>query len=213
MAEILMTQASRAASPGGSARRRMLSAAKTLFAEKGFESTSTATIARRAGSSESQLVKHFEGKQGLLAEIFNEGWEQVTEEVRRALPYAPTPGAKLGILAHGVITHLERDPELKKLFLLEGRRMRRGADITVTKGFLDFVALIDSLLEEMRAANLMIAEIHPQAVRSALMGMMEGMLRDRYLAETGGYPAHFGSTELPQMLSIVMACLMKKRED
>src|SRR5262249_22185818 len=140
-----MPSAPELATPAPSARDRMLRAAKTLFAEKGFENVSTATIARLSGSSESQLVKHFGGKHGLLAEIFNEGWNRITQHVGKALEFTPTPAAKLHILAQTVISDLEQDQELKTLFLLEGRRVRKGASITMTKGFLEFVRLVDSV--------------------------------------------------------------------
>ena len=52
-----------------------------LFAQNGFEATSTATIAREAGSSESQLIRYFGGKAGLLETIFNEAWSALNDSV------------------------------------------------------------------------------------------------------------------------------------
>src|SRR5690348_11965361 len=105
---------------GGSPRERMLQAAKTLFAKEGYENASTSHIARMAGSSESQLIKHFGGKQGLLEAILDQGWQSITEQLNQALAFAANPVAKLGILASTTISALERDPDLKMLLLLEG---------------------------------------------------------------------------------------------
>src|SRR5262249_320630 len=55
-------------------RSRLLAAGKELFARHGYEQASTAAIARLAGTSESQLVRYFDGKAGLLQAIFNESW-------------------------------------------------------------------------------------------------------------------------------------------
>ena len=52
-----------------SSRDRLLTAGKTLFAERGYEATTTAAIAKAAGTSHSQLVKHFKDKQGNIV-----GW-------------------------------------------------------------------------------------------------------------------------------------------
>ena len=52
-----------------SSHDRILLAGKHLFAQNGFENTSTVAIAREAGTSESQLMKHFGSKQGLLIAI------------------------------------------------------------------------------------------------------------------------------------------------
>src|ERR1700737_5454096 len=48
-----------------SSRDRLREAAKSLFAERGFEDTTTAAICRLAGTSQSQLIKHFTDKQGV----------------------------------------------------------------------------------------------------------------------------------------------------
>ena len=63
------------------ARERMLQVAKQLFAERGYENTSTVAIARAAGSSESQLMKHFGSKEGLLEAVFDQGWSILTERL------------------------------------------------------------------------------------------------------------------------------------
>ena len=53
-----------------SSRDRLREAAKTLFAECGYEDTTTAAICHLAGTSQSQLIKHFIDKQGTLEAIF-----------------------------------------------------------------------------------------------------------------------------------------------
>src|SRR5437764_13032281 len=63
------------------ARDRMLQVAKQLFAERGYENTSTVDIARAAGSSESQLMKHFGSTEGLLEAVFDQGWSILTESL------------------------------------------------------------------------------------------------------------------------------------
>src|SRR5436190_14082966 len=104
----------------GSVRDRLLAAGKTLFAKLGYDNASTSSVARAAGTSESQLVKHFGGKQGLLRAIFDQGWQSISDRIDAALLYAQDPASKLGILSQTVIQALEADPELKLLFLLEG---------------------------------------------------------------------------------------------
>jgi len=151
-------------------------------------------------------MKHFGSKAGLLEAIFTDGWLQITEEARTASQDLSSPGEKLLAIAGCVLRHLDSDPELKLLMLLEGRRIRKeGPIVALTEGFLGFIALLDSVLNEMRAMHLLRPELHPQAVRSALMGMLEGMLRDRYLAAQLGFPADFQPVQLQEMLQLVLA--------
>src|SRR5512142_1487950 len=63
--------------PPASSHDRILAAAKRLFASQGYEATSTMAIARLAGTSESQMMKHFGSKEGLLEAILDEGWKSM----------------------------------------------------------------------------------------------------------------------------------------
>jgi len=185
--------------------QRILRVSKSLFANRGYEHTSTSAIARQAGTSESQLMKHFGNKAGLLEAIFIEGWTQITNDARAAIQDVTLPLLKLQTISGCVLRSLERDPELKLLLLLEGRRIRKeGQMVALTQGFLGFVELVDGVLYEMRDSNILRPELSPQAVRSALMGMLEGMLRDRFLADRLGFPADFNLQQLQEMLACVL---------
>jgi AcrR family transcriptional regulator len=189
----------------GSTHERILRVSKTLFANRGYEHTSTSAIARQAGTSESQLMKHFGNKAGLLEAIFIEGWTQITDEARAAIQDVTSPLLKLETISGCVLRSLERDPELKLLLLLEGRRIRKeGQMVSLTQGFLGFIQLVDGVLYEMRDSNMLRPDLSPQAVRSALMGMLEGMLRDRFLADRLGFPADFNLKQLQEMLTCVL---------
>ena len=191
--------------PSGSTHERILRAGKSLFANRGYEHTSTSAIARQAGTSESQLMKHFGSKAGLLEAIFIEGWNIITEQARAAIQGVASPLDQLQLMSGCVLQCLERDPELKLLMLLEGRRIRReGQMVALTEGFLGFVKLADGVLAAMRDQKLLRPELTPQMVRSALMGMMEGMLRDRFLAERLAFPADFKLEQIQQTLALTL---------
>src|SRR5438067_11108111 len=89
----------RPSAPAGSAHDRILRVAKMLFAKRGYEHASTSSIARQAGTSESQLMKHFGSKAGLLEAIFLEGWKTITEQARLAIQNLPTPLEKVEVIA------------------------------------------------------------------------------------------------------------------
>lgn len=56
----------------------ILMTAMKLFASKGFDGTSTSTIAKEAGVSEGLIFKHFKNKEGLLEAIINYGMEKAS---------------------------------------------------------------------------------------------------------------------------------------
>ncbi len=183
--------------------------AKELFAARGYEHTSTSAIARQAGTSESQLMKHFGSKAGLLEAIFSEGWSKITEEADRAMTAASDNADRLLRISQAFVAVLDRDPQLKLLMLLEARRARGESQrVALTEGFLGFVGLLDRILGEMGRHNQLREGLQPDTVRSALMGMLEGMLRDRLLAERLGYPAQFNEQQIDQAMKMATASFL-----
>jgi AcrR family transcriptional regulator len=165
-------------------RDRLLEAAKLLFSVHGFENTSTAAIARQANTSESQLIKHFGSKEGLLEAIFEEGWRNM-DFIGHAIKVLPSPVDRLRMIFELVLQALERDQALKELMLFEGRRIRKassGFDILVTGGYLRFAATVESVVGEILAGNAIGSKVSASAMSSALIGMFESMLRDQVLA-------------------------------
>jgi AcrR family transcriptional regulator len=196
---------------GVSSRERILLAAKTLFAKDGYDNTSTAAIARAAGTSESQLMKHFGSKEGLLESIFDAGWTNMAY-MFRAIHGLPSPTEKLEVMLEMILTNLDRDHELRDLMLLEGRRIRKeGHMILLTKGYLQFVGVIDAILAEMRAIGELRTNISNDAMRSALNSMFEGMLRDLVLAERMGFPAGYAREDMQRIFRIVMQAFVNAR--
>lgn len=190
-------------------RERILRSAKTLFATRGYDNSSTSAIAREAGTSESQLMKYFGGKQGLLEAIFVEGWRHITDNARAAIQDLDSPIKKLEAVCRIGLLGLERDPELKLLFLLEGRRVRReGHMVTLSEGYLEFIRLIDSVFHELYDREMLRPGLHPQAVRTALVGMIEALLRDNFLAGRLGFPADYDLSQVPILLHYALAAMV-----
>ena len=183
-------------SPQVPVHQRILQAGKALFATRGYEKASTVAIARLAGTSESQLMKHFGSKEGLLEAIFDTSWERLSTHFA-ALQKMKSPREKLYSLLETFLNALEGDPATKELMLLEGRRVRKEGNLVVlTRGYLQFVQLVDSILGELKTAGELNPKLEVEAVRSAAIGLLEGMLRDQVLARRMEYPAHFNSEQI-----------------
>ncbi len=196
---------SKASLSRGSSHDRILHAAKRLFASKGYENTSTVAIARMAGTSESQLMKHFGSKEGLLEAVFERAWRRINWEMRRRIERLASRAQKFKALVDLTVTALGRDRELKVLLLLQGRHIRKdGQMILLDQGFLEFVRTADGILREMRAAGQLRSDAQVETVRSALMGAMEGMLRDQLLAQRVGYPARYSAKQVRQVFGRIL---------
>lgn len=170
--------------------KRILQAAKSLFATKGYDLTTTAMIARQAGTSESQIIKYFENKEGVLVSVFNDAWTRITQQLeplRSIVSGADRLEAVVGVM----LNFFRAEPALQEVMLFEGRRIRREGDLLLTSGYLSFVRIVDEALREMQSAGQLRPELNVEATRSALIGMFEGMLRDQTLAARSNYPAQY----------------------
>lgn len=72
-----------------STRGALLAAARALFAERGYQHVPADEIVRSAGVTRGALYHHFEDKQELFGEVFEQLEAELTAEVRRVVADAP----------------------------------------------------------------------------------------------------------------------------
>jgi AcrR family transcriptional regulator len=188
-----------------SSRSRLLQAAKRLFAQQGYEQTATSAIARDAGTSESQLMRYFGGKVGLLDALFEEAWTDLNSRITAAVEAADDNLDALIQAFQTITVALARDPDLATLFLFEGRRLRGDEPrVRLSEGFQSFAELARGLVRKAQAARELDARLDAGAITSALMGAAEGMIRDRALARVGGGRS-FAEREIRRTLEAMLS--------
>jgi AcrR family transcriptional regulator len=187
-----------------SSHDRILRAAKHLFAQNGYENTSTVAIARDAGTSESQLMKHFGSKQGLLVAILERGWISIGERIAN-LNHSPSPSDRLLSVLKALTIEFENDPEFKVLAALEARRIRKDSnEIVLTRGWRQYRDLLDRILLDMRTEGQIRHDVNLDAVRSAIVGMCEGMWRDQVVAGRSELRAEYNFDDVQKVLEIMV---------
>ena len=191
-----------------SSHDRILLAAKRLFAENGYENTSTVAIARDAGTSESQLMKHFGSKQGLLVAIFDRGWASINERIK-AIPNG-SPADRMLAVFEAITIELENDPEQKTLTMLEARRVRKDStSVLMGQGTHQFREMLDRILQDMRSEGQLRADINLHAVRAALIGMAEGLWRDQVVANRSDLRADYGFDDVRQVMELLIGAFQE----
>jgi AcrR family transcriptional regulator len=165
-------------------RSRLLNAGKTLFSRNGYEQTSTAAIARESGSSESQLIRYFGGKSGLLEAIFNEAWMSLNDDVRLHIEQAEHGRDAILRILSLMIEAFARDHDIAFLFLFEGRRLRNNSrEVLLSKGFVQFTSVVHQLIEKGQADGSFRKDVDAKVLCSAMLGCAEGMVRDWVMSE------------------------------
>ncbi len=95
---------------GKERREQLLDVGRSVFAEKGFEATSTEEIASRAGVSKPIVYEHFGGKEGLYAVVVDREMRSLLERVTGALT-AGHPRELLEQAALALLTYIEDETD------------------------------------------------------------------------------------------------------
>lgn len=193
-------------------RRRILRVAKQRFARFSYDGVTLAGIARGADVSLAELLQHFDGKLTLLTAVFDEGWASIN--VRFAdivITSVSARDAMLSMLA--VMTHiLEKDPDLARLLLFEGRRPHpTTGQIMLSKGYRRFMALCVELAVRGQKDGSFRNAFHPRVIATLLTGAAESLLRDRLIAEQEGDAAPYSGAQMLAAFD-AMVSVLKPRE-
>lgn len=167
-----------------SERQHILSTAKRLFAYFGYDGTSFDDIARAADIPPGQLLQQYDDKRKLLTAIFDEGWEAMKPRMSDImLTSMDAREAALSVFA-ALTAILDKDRDLAKLLLFEVRRPRaEDGEVVLPRGFLAFADLMLRLAVRGQQDHSFSIALHPRIIATLLISAMEGLLRERMLAE------------------------------
>lgn len=97
----------------------ILSAARDLFAERGFEAVSVSAIAQRAGSSKANVFHHFQNKEELYNQIMQGAVDRMTDEFQHAITSESDPSIRIERAIEGSLAVMFEDPERADLIFRE----------------------------------------------------------------------------------------------
>lgn len=159
-------------------RRKLIDATKEVYADHGWEGTSVALVAERAGFTTGAIYGSFDGKLDLLMTVLEERAEEMTEELRRRVAEVATPGEKLRVIQDFYGKRLTRDR-------IGGRLtfdiVRRAYDEPLARARLKTIYdRARSRIGEAVAAELtrrrMPVPIAPDQVAGIVMALLDGVL-------------------------------------
>jgi AcrR family transcriptional regulator len=92
-------------------REQLVTVARGLFAEKGFEPTSVEEIAARAGVSKPVVYEHFGGKEGIYAVVVDREVKELSGRLTSALNQRDHPKAIVERTALTLLDYIEADED------------------------------------------------------------------------------------------------------
>lgn len=117
----------RRAGPGeGSAPRRLLRTAVDLFAERGFQATTTRDICRRAGAGEAAVYDHFSSKEEMLYLVVEAAHVDGLRRLEEARAGGASPDDRLAALTEAFVSFHAEWPTATSVANLELRSLAPG---------------------------------------------------------------------------------------
>src|SRR5690348_12189722 len=97
-------------------REKLLDAARTVFASRGFNGASVEEIASEAGFSTGALYSNFDGKEDLFLVLMEREIEEHAREIAEAVRSSATVAERAAGGARQWMKMIEREPEVLLLF-------------------------------------------------------------------------------------------------
>jgi len=89
-------------------REQLIQVATRLFAEMGYEATTTKDIAKKAGVTEPILYRHFESKQDLFVAIVRNVSDQTLKHWQEIIADSDDPAERVRLVAAAMPDHMKR---------------------------------------------------------------------------------------------------------
>jgi AcrR family transcriptional regulator len=111
---------SQIAQPEDDTRTRILQAGKQLFAQKGYEGTTTKDLAAAAGVAEGTLFRHFANKKAILIEVATQGWVEILTDLLTELSEMGSYKAVSQVLQRRMM-NLHKNSDMMRVCFMEAQ--------------------------------------------------------------------------------------------
>ena len=169
-----------------SARDRMLKAAKTIFAERGYADATMSDIARAASVSEASIYQHFKGKEELFLAIPISKVKENLPLIEERLFGVKEALSQLRIFIWVYVRELMEDTENSRIAFLQLKTNKAFLFTGAYRELQRFFRKITEIIEWGQRSGEIRPDINPYTARSLILGTIENLLT-RWLLKDCSY--------------------------
>lgn len=151
----------------------ILTAARDLAAERGFEGTTMADIAAKVGVVESALYRHFESKRDLFRQMIRQFYQPILSDMEQAASGITDPFAIVRYSIWRTLRSFAEEPELNRVIILHARQSHEERDTGVSEFNRRYTAVLVKGVAAGIDRNLFRSDLNPRLVRDMIFGMVE----------------------------------------
>lgn len=149
-------------------RSGILSAAARLFAERGYQGTSTRAIAEAVSITQPTLWYYFRSKESILLQMFAEASEALLEGLERIQGSEARPLEKLRLALQHHVSIFAEYPDIMAVWQFEAKRLVNEHGEEMAKTRIRHTEVLMAIIEKAIAAG----ELKPMEPRLLALAMM-----------------------------------------
>jgi AcrR family transcriptional regulator len=154
-------------------RQSILSAARQIAIEEGWQAVTTRKVAERIEYSQPTIYEYFDNKEAILMALLSQGFEQVLSAMRGAKAQHEQPEAQLLAMSHAYWAFAFRCPELYQVMHGLGGVSFSHAE-TPADARAIFALLLETLQSWIQTDHVVMEE--PDAAIDAIWGLVHGLI-------------------------------------
>lgn len=154
-------------------RDRIIDAAVSVFAEKGYRAARISDIARGAGVADGTIYLYFRNKEDLLLTIFEEKMVGILEGLQAALDGVTDPADRMRAFAHFHFEQMRQHPALAQVFQVELRQSTRFVRKYRPERLWAYLGLFGDIVKQGQAAGVFRADLDPFLAKWAFFGALD----------------------------------------
>jgi TetR/AcrR family transcriptional regulator, fatty acid metabolism regulator protein len=168
----------------GDKYQRILDAAVSVFAEKGFHVARVSDVADRASVADGTIYLYFRNKEELLMTAINTAFDAFMKHARAELDTIASPSGKLRRLAQLHLEALGSNRDLAVVLQMELRQSARFLAPFSHQHMVEYLGLVRSAIREGQAQGVFRADLREKIAANCFFGALDEMVTSWVLDET-----------------------------
>jgi AcrR family transcriptional regulator len=151
----------------------ILDAARTLFAEKGFDGTSISDIAGSVGVADGAIYRHFASKRALLFEVIRAFYEPVIDLASETVTGIPDVRGRLRYLIWLQLRAFAEEPDVCRFIIAEARPMHDYYESEVADLNRRWTSLLVEVIKDGQSDGTFRPDVPATMIRDLVYGGIE----------------------------------------
>lgn len=167
----------------GDKHQRILDAAVSVFAEKGFHAARVSDFAARAGVADGTVYLYFKSKEEILMSAINTAFDAFVSNARTELAGIDSPAEQLCRLAKLHLGAFDANRDLAIVFQMELRQSARFLSPFSKQRMVEYFSIVRAAIAEGKQRGLFRPELNEKIAANCFFGALDEMVTSWVLDE------------------------------